>query len=1119
MDRRADSHIGGAAAEIAAHRRVDVRIGGLRGFAQQPDRRHHLPRLAIAALHHVQLFPGREDRIRNASLHSFNRHHVSPVSVCDGDRTGPAGNAVEMDCAGAAQGLTAAILGPGQIELIPQDPEQRRIGVDVHTPHLAVNGHGQCHDQSLAPDGRLQGHERSGWRFPDRLSRPLAILAMMSRCRAAAAPVRLPEAAALVTGVCHGVWLAPGGVPEAVSFAEAGQRVRAGSPPLVCHARAVARRLGCEPFPALDVLELFAFVRPARFCLPTIPGLAATLLLTPPGNAGDEAAALPAIANALLAELQASPGDDALGVATAMAGGGWPWGPSVLRAIGGAGEDAARDLGTGLRVWTRLKDWHETAPPLPPESWPVEPVEARARLVQLLAADAEPRPQQMDYASAAAAAFAPRERPGEPHVVLAEAGTGVGKTLGYIAPASVWAEKNRGTVWISTFTRNLQRQIDGELDRLFPELGRKRAKVVVRKGRENILCLLNLEDAVTVRGGRGNPGAIGLGLVARWAAATRDGDMIGGDFPGWLADLLGTALTVDLTDTRGECIHAACSHFRKCFIEKQIRRARRAEIVVANHALVLTQAALGSDDAALPTRYVFDEGHHLFDAADSAFSAHLSGRELAELRRWLLGADNRRRARSRGVRERVGDLIADDEKGRKAVDAVVVAARALPGPGWRQRLAESAPMGPAEVFLALVRQQVFARDPTARGGYGLECDLHPPVEGLGAAAARLGEALHRLALPLAGLTEALEALLDGRSDQLDSAGRQRIESLLRGLDRRALRPLAAWRAMLRAVTEATPEPVVDWLGVERVDGREVDVGLHRHWRDPMAPFTAAIAGHAHGALITSATLSDQAGGAPPPGPEDGTGRLPGDAGWQAAEIRTGARHLPAPALCSAVASPFDYAARTRVLVIDDLGREDVERVAAAYRVLFEAAGGGALGLFTAIQRLRAVYERIAGPLEAAGLRLLAQHVDVLDTGTLVDIFRADEEACLLGTDAVRDGVDVPGRSLRLIVFDRVPWPRPTILHRARRDLFGGRSYDEMLVRLRLKQAYGRLIRRAGDRGVFVMLDRGLPSRLLSAFPPGVAVRRLGLAAAAAEIREFLAECAGRGLSGGAGSGP
>ena len=150
-----------------------------------------------------------------------------------------------------------------------------------------------------------------------------------------------------------------------------------------------------------------------------------------------------------------------------------------------------------------------------------------------------------------------------------------------------------------------------------------------------------------------------------------------------------------------------------------------------------------------------------------------------------------------------------------------------------------------------------------------------------------------------------------------------------------------------------------------------------------------------------------------------------------------------------------------------------------------------------------MHRRIAADLDSAGLPLLAQHVDGLSTNTLVDIFRAEEDACLLGTDAVRDGVDVPGRSLRLIVFDRVPWPRPTILHRARKAAFGGTDYDDALTRLRLKQAFGRLIRRATDRGVFVLLDRALPSRLAGAFPDGVELRRTGLADAVALTRDFL----------------
>jgi ATP-dependent DNA helicase DinG len=102
-------------------------------------------------------------------------------------------------------------------------------------------------------------------------------------------------------------------------------------------------------------------------------------------------------------------------------------------------------------------------------------------------------------------------------------------------------------------------------------------------------------------------------------------------------------------------------------------------------------------------------------------------------------------------------------------------------------------------------------------------------------------------------------------------------------------------------------------------------------------------------------------------------------------------------------------------------------------------------------------------------------------------------------------VDVPGRALRLIVFDRVPWPRPDILHKARRKAFGGSRYDDQIARGKLRQAFGRLVRREGDAGVFVMLDSALPSRLASAFPPGVEIQRIGLAEAASLTRAFLLE--------------
>ena len=162
-------------------------------------------------------------------------------------------------------------------------------------------------------------------------------------------------------------------------------------------------------------------------------------------------------------------------------------------------------------------------------------------------------------------------------------------------------------------------------------------------------------------------------------------------------------------------------------------------------------------------------------------------------------------------------------------------------------------------------------------------------------------------------------------------------------------------------------------------------------------------------------------------------------------------------------------------------------------------------------RTEPLYLQIADRLARGGLPLFAQHVDPIDTGTLVDIFRDDPRASLLGTDALRDGVDVPGHSLRLVVMEQVPWPKPSILHRARRlahaEKFGGggQAHDDRIIRARLAQAFGRLIRTGTDKGHFVVLSSAFPSRLLSAFPAGTPVRRVTLDAALQSVAGSVSE--------------
>jgi ATP-dependent DNA helicase DinG len=859
------------------------------------------------------------------------------------------------------------------------------------------------------------------------------------------------------------------GVPKGEAIMAA-----ADTPHLLLNAPLVANRLGYPDLSGLDLLELFAFVHPARFMVPTPKGIANALGLAEPASEDAVPHLLQQAAQALLERTEDPDWAEREGAWTALqslARLRWPW-AQLLSARIARPERAERWL------FARLPEWEEAPERPQPAQVELATEEIAQRLAALTGAGAEPRQGQRDYAAEAAHLFAARRRERSPALLLAQAGTGIGKTLGYLAPSAVWAEKSGGTVWVSTFTKALQRQLRRESRRAWPmRRSDGSAPVVVRKGRENYLCLLNLEDAL--QGGFSGRPAVLAQLVARWAAYSQDGDMIGGDLPGWLGTLFRQRGLRALTDQRGECVYAGCPHYRKCFIERSARAAANADLVIANHALVMVNAARGRDAAQRPTRIVFDEGHHVFEAADATFAAALTGNETIELRRWIVGPEKGSKGRRRGLAARLADLASYDEHGGEAIAQAREAAEALPGDGWLQRLIEGQPWGPIEALLGAVRDTVYARDESggSEAGYGLETEA---AQLDGALVERAGEAeaaLARIRQPLIRLAARLESTLAEPPDWLDGPGRARIEGARHALAWR-IDTLSGWEALLSRLGGPADPEFVDWLAVERSDAREFDVGVHRRWLDPMKPFARTVLEPAHGVMLTSATLT--------------SGPLADGAAWDTAIARSGAPHLEVSPRLSAFPSPFDYAEQAEVLIVTDVPRGDLAALAGAYGRLVEAAGGGALGLFTAIRRLRAVHGRIADRLARSGLPVYARHVYPIDPGTLVDIFRDDPHASLLGTDALRDGVDVPGHSLRLVILEQVPWPKPSILHRARRLAGGGSTYDDAIIRARLAQAFGRLIRSREDRGHFVVLSAAFPSRLLDAFPPGTPVRRISL---------------------------
>ena len=565
-----------------------------------------------------------------------------------------------------------------------------------------------------------------------------------------------------------GIWIAsPNGDVRGIGRGEAAARA-AETPMIVLNATVTAARLGVAEFHGLDLLELFAFVYPARFAVPTPAGLARALDIAPPADNARAPLFLIEAAQALLARIGDPEGwaerKGAWNNAQSLSRLNWPWSQAIRQVIR---EPSQPERG----LFARLPEWDEAAARPQPSNVLLGEDETLARLASLVGDKAETREGQRAYAVSGARAFDPRLGEGRPNMVLAEAGTGIGKTLGYLAPASLWAERARGAVWISTYTKALQRQLDKETMRLFPDPAVRREKVVVRKGRENYLCLLNLEDAL--QGGFQNRAAILAQLVARWAMYSRDGDMVGGDLPGWLPTLFRKAGATALTDRRGECVYAGCPHYRKCFIERAARASEHADIVVANHALVMILAQRRADEGNPLARIIFDEGHHLFDAADSTFAAALTGQEAIELRRWIIGPEAKSRGRRRGLSARLSDVASYDDEGALAIEAAAMAATLLPADGWLGRLGENLPLGPVERLLAAARATAYARANAQDAGYGLETDVGIPDPELIDAAQPAIEALEGLLRPMARLRQRLVAVMDDGPDWLDGQARAR----------------------------------------------------------------------------------------------------------------------------------------------------------------------------------------------------------------------------------------------------------------------------------------------------------------------------------------------------------
>ena len=622
---------------------------------------------------------------------------------------------------------------------------------------------------------------------------------------------------------------------------------------------------------------------------------------------------------------------------------------------------------------------------------------------------AAPRPGQVEMAARVSEALDDQAH------LLVQAGTGTGKSLGYLVPVMVHAVDSGERAVVSTATLALQRQVltkDAPLaaDAVEAVTGLRPA-IALLKGWQNYVCRHRLQGgypeaddaddalfsagAATVSGRIGEAGRRSVGeqvvRLREWVAETTTGDR--DDLVPGVSDRAWAQVSV----TRAECLGASCPLREECFPELARAAAMAADVIVTNHAML--GIAVSGNPGVLPEHRVLvvDEAHALADRVRSQGTVSLSAAAIMRVAATV----------RRGVSVHVTEL-------ESAGQRLQLALADLPD----GRLSDGLPPALHEALLVLdgaarhaltdVREAVKTGERSADAG------------GAGGSG---GAALARTAV----------------SDLVDAIARMTSDSVRERRD-------VAWIERPR-------------MGAEPPRLTLAPVDVAGSLADSLLEDRAAV--------LTSATLA--LGGSFEPMARALGLTLTGGQ-WDGVDVGT----------------PFDYARQGILYTPTHLprpGREISEAALDEILALTEASRGGMLGLFSS---RRAAEEAAEVLRNATDLTVYAQGDDQLPT--LVEAFAVDEDACLVGTLSLWQGVDVPGRTCRLVIIDRIPFPRPDDpVAQARSEAVaaaGGNGFMSVSAThaaLLLAQGAGRLIRRADDRGVVAVLASRLRTARYGAF--------------------------------------
>ncbi|MBN1259854.1 MAG: DEAD/DEAH box helicase [Anaerolineae bacterium] len=682
------------------------------------------------------------------------------------------------------------------------------------------------------------------------------------------------------------------------------------------------------------------------------------------------------------------------------------------------------------------------------ESDPLEPREKSvpidvARLEDLLGEngplaqvfeDYEFREEQVAMMRSAVLAF------NQGHHLLVEAGTGTGKSLAYLLPALKWADQNDDRVVISTNTINLQEQLAGKdiplLERLFPTGFR----YMVLKGRSHYLCRRQFQ-ALRRRGPSTQDEMCVLAKILLWLPNTLDGD---GD--GLFLPTPGErGVWSRLSASAENCSARDCPYYHGsgCFFYQARERAETVHLLVVNHALLL--ADIAAQNRVLPdyNHLIVDEAHHLERATTEALHFSVDWYSLRYLFEELLSG----RGNFPGILDELQGVAQQlSRKVRTALADQVI------------RLQDAANQAMQHLERLFDVLTVFLDDHVQDGDnpYGVRLRLTPGSRmqpGWEAVAVTWDS----VSIPFGTLVQGLQRLANALDDAQESAGPD-LEAPLSRLLSTSLR-LSEAHMQLAALIAQPSENAIYWLESSsrrnNTSASYADGVLALH----SAPLHVGPLVQEHlfekkrTVIMTSATLRV----------DDSFDyvreRL---SAWDAEEL--------------AVGSPFDYRSAALLYVANNIpepGRAGYQqRVSEALLNLFTATQGRAMALFTSYTQLRATADMIRGPLGGAGITVYAQG-NGSSRAQLLQNFRRDARAVLLGTRSFWEGVDIPGEDLSCLVIAKLPFDVPNDPIVAARSEACDSAFNDYMVPeavLRFLQGFGRLIRTRSDTGIVVVLD-------------------------------------------------